>query len=176
MAVLYHSHLIQLLRGGSALEMVYLFLRLPTDVVSCLARIDRQSKEQDNYSQTVWRCMWDFVEKAAELNWMTPFMCAITKQALVTGFYTPKSKLRRLYNKRLAQFEEYFDSIQSKLTNKCSNPICTLKLASDVTMMRCGNCLAEQYCSKECQMIHWNKTHKKECVKHSDTASGIFLM
>ena len=32
-----------------------------------------------------------------------------------------------------------------------------------VGQFKCGACLKEYYCSKICQILHWNK-HKKNCL------------
>ena len=172
-ALLLHMKLMQMLQGKSEILVTDITLEMPANVLHLLATMDKMCSRRNHILMDMWRNMWICLEKAAELEWMSPFLFKITERALKTGFYEPTPLLLRLYRKRNIHFDEYIENVQSKLSNKCSNPACTLKLASDVTMMRCGNCLAVQYCSKECQVIHWRKSHKKECVKHSDTASGI---
>jgi MYND finger len=29
--------------------------------------------------------------------------------------------------------------------------------------MQCSKCRSVRYCSRECQVLHWKKGHKKEC-------------
>ncbi|PPQ64915.1 hypothetical protein CVT24_008255 [Panaeolus cyanescens] len=45
----------------------------------------------------------------------------------------------------------------------CVNPGCgKMNGINGVSLLKCGNCLAGQYCSESCQMAHW-KAHKKIC-------------
>ena len=35
----------------------------------------------------------------------------------------------------------------------------------DAQSKRCGRCGKTAYCSKECQLVHWNAGHRRECKK-----------
>jgi hypothetical protein len=55
-------------------------------------------------------------------------------------------------------------------TQHGNDEVCTncFRLESDLEegkkLMFCGWCKQVNYCSRECQKVHWNKTHKKECI------------
>jgi len=47
---------------------------------------------------------------------------------------------------------------------------CCFKLTEDVH--RCGNCLAKNYCSRECMMKDWEEKHKDLCCKEERRIKG----
>ncbi|MES1909579.1 MAG: hypothetical protein MHM6MM_002295 [Cercozoa sp. M6MM] len=51
---------------------------------------------------------------------------------------------------------------------RCSGPNCrrTEKVIGQVERFKtCSNCFVERYCSRECQVAHWNAGHRDECGK-----------
>ena len=54
--------------------------------------------------------------------------------------------------------------MENMLKESCST--CGKKYTStDVQFKRCSRCKSNWYCSKSCQVQHWNENHKSECVK-----------
>ena len=182
MALLMHMQLLQVISGKATIEVTDLTAELPDDVLQRLIRIDRSGRirpPSDRYYEMMWWTMWDYLEKAAELEWCSPFLSKITERAFKTGFYAPTPRLRQLMIKRQSEFAEYFNRIQSKLSNLCNNPLCNLKMLDDKALKVCGICMTAKYCSKECQVAHWHKSHKKECVRQSvatNAAAGFNLI
>jgi len=43
---------------------------------------------------------------------------------------------------------------------QCARPDC-----KNAGRKKCSGCLKERYCSRECQVLHWNTGHRKECRK-----------
>ncbi len=46
----------------------------------------------------------------------------------------------------------------------------------DVPLMRCGRCCTHGYCSDECQRLHWERSHKKECCGWLSEMWGEFVL
>ena len=146
---------------------------LPADVLVKLKKID--SRDNANFHfQFLFYTMWDHLEMAAKLEWMTPFLTKSAERAIECGFYSPTAQMRKLVSKRNAQFDTLFEKIQSKLTHNCFNPKCTFKMAEASMLVKCENCQSAKYCSKECQLVHWKKDHWKNCVKRPEHEIGIF--
>ena len=56
------------------------------------------------------------------------------------------------------------EKMENMLKESCST--CGKKYTStDVQFKRCSRCKSNWYCSKGCQVQHWNENHKSECVK-----------
>ena len=72
--------------------------------------------------------------------------------------------------RRLAYSSSYIVSEMSNLIRKYGNKHtgnkCILCGKSDsvTTLFQCSRCKVAQYCSKECQTVHWKKEHKNSCV------------
>ncbi|GAQ83054.1 hypothetical protein KFL_001340080 [Klebsormidium nitens] len=56
----------------------------------------------------------------------------------------------------------------------CSNPECVDGVIEfrRATFKSCSACSAAQYCSRECQLIHWKRGHKQDCKKAKGQANG----
>lgn len=53
--------------------------------------------------------------------------------------------------------------IEAAVLNTCAN--CEVKVGANPKIFsRCSQCKAASYCSKECQVTHWKKGHKWDCV------------
>jgi TPR repeat protein len=64
-----------------------------------------------------------------------------------------------------ADAESLMAQMEASISNVCAS--CEMKAAtaaSPETFQRCTQCKAAYYCGKDCQMAHWKKGHKWDCV------------
>jgi len=52
---------------------------------------------------------------------------------------------------------------------RCDRPECNSR---DTKSLKCGRCLSVRYCSAECQRLHWNAQHKKDCKRTEHVSIG----
>ena len=108
-------------------------------VVSLLQQWETLKCQDDETRQQRFEDAWLQPDSHNAETW-----AAMTKQSRKIG----RKKLRKKIN--LSDGE------------MCAN--CT-KLESDLgcKLVRCGKCKQTKYCSKECQVQHWKKAHRKQC-------------
>ena len=64
-----------------------------------------------------------------------------------------------------------YDFIRGATQSPDTCCVCHGRSASPIK--RCKNCKLATYCSKDCQVIHWKKSHKKFCSKYSGILSRL---
>merc|ERR1712194_342860 len=70
-------------------------------------------------------------------------------------------KAAKLGDEEAAQLIHAIRSNSSKL---CADPGCD-KNDTGRQLFRCSKCHVMHYCSKECQIRHWKRGHKIECMR-----------
>ena len=60
-----------------------------------------------------------------------------------------------------ARIEGMKSRLQQRLMDKCSNPNCA-NPSSEKELSECAACRSARYCSRDCQLAHWNE-HKATC-------------
>ncbi|GAQ80386.1 hypothetical protein KFL_000530140 [Klebsormidium nitens] len=111
-------------------------------------------------------------------------------RALLTGAATSVGAPRRNPAERAQEAEEQLGeslpqnaiareiwAAYAELFNlkECTNQACVAGVVEvrQKTFKACGACGAAQYCSRECQMVHWKNGHKKDCkVSRQGANSG----
>ena len=61
-------------------------------------------------------------------------------------------------NSSQASYDESSKTLYNKDCNRCCNGVC-----DGVGNHVCSRCKAVKYCSRECQLVHWNANHRDEC-------------
>lgn len=52
--------------------------------------------------------------------------------------------------------------------------LCACCASSYVTLFNCSPCKETGYCSKKCQVIDWNKSHKLLCKRGQSIPNSVF--
>jgi hypothetical protein len=55
------------------------------------------------------------------------------------------------------------DAIVGETAQPKSEGCCAMCGNRSVKLFRCGRCHQVKYCSRDCQVVHWGRVHKKEC-------------
>jgi hypothetical protein len=74
-----------------------------------------------------------------------------------------------IYSKLMSLSHPIIETLTSKLSpleyaRQCGNVQC-----NEFGKFQCTQCKNVRYCSRECQLLHWKLSHKKECKQKQET-------
>jgi hypothetical protein len=98
---------------------------------------------------------WAVLKSASDRQRRQHFEAALTQHA------SDNKALRRGAKKGLRNLAEQ-NFGKDEMCANCY--VLESKMEEGKTLSKCGWCRQVTYCSRECQKLHWNKAHKKECT------------
>ena len=90
---------------------------------------------------------------------------------LSTGIRQTNSRTAMVFPASFEILAIEYDFIRGATQSPDTCCVCHGRSASPIK--RCKNCKLATYCSKDCQVIHWKKSHKKFCSKYSGILSRL---
>ena len=90
--------------------------------------------------------MWSLLDKAVELEWISPFLLLQATLALENNSWKMSHSIKRELIKRRIEALEELKELRKKHSNGCYNSNCLLKLEGDSSLIKCTKCLLAKYC------------------------------
>lgn len=116
--------------------------------------------------------MWSLLDKAVELEWISPFLLLQPTLALENNSWKISHSIKRELIKRRIEALEELKELREKHSNGCYNSNCLLKLEGDSSLIKSTKCLLAKYCSVNCQVNDWQRD-TKECVQATSTDRDV---
>ncbi len=139
---------------------IYQSMPLETDW-SLKCQSDIPVKQASKVDQNILKIMWSRLEKAAVLNWVSPFFVQQYRQAASLKIW----KMTDMVHDMMARWErnEVIERLEYVHTSSCNNKECRLVMVVPIfaepddlnkaylSQVFCRRCLVERYCSERCE-------------------------